>query len=156
MKQSGAFTLIELIVSIGIIAVILSISTTSLLSAKNQASLNTIQTQLVSDLKQQQLKSVIGDTEGRATADMYGVHFDTNQYVFFHGTTYNSGDSSNYTVTLQADLQFNTTGNVIFNRGTGELASGSLTSIVIQNKNSSKSINFSVNQLGVITSITVI
>ena len=53
MKNNG-FTLIEILVVVGVMAIILSVSTINLISLRNKTSINSTVIQLVADLKQQQ------------------------------------------------------------------------------------------------------
>lgn len=122
MKKNKGFTLVELSVVIGILAVLLGFTTINLVGSQQAASLTSAEEVLLADLKHQQLKSMIGDTEGRATSDSYGIHFDSNQYVLFHGA-YLVGEPSNFAINLDSNMQFNTPGfNIVFEKVTGETA----------------------------------
>lgn len=122
MKIQRGFTLIEMAVVVSLIVFLLGFITISLLRSQQTASLVSVENVLVSDLKQQQLKAMVGDTEGRSTNDAYGIHFDVNRYVLFHGTTYSSSDTANYAINLD-DIQFNNPGyDVIFSKMSGEIS----------------------------------
>src|SRR3989344_2005457 len=96
--QKG-FTLIEIIVVVSTIVTLLGFITISLVRSQQTASLTSVEGILLADLKQQQLKSMIGDTEGRSDSDQYGIHFDSNKYVLFHGD-YSDGETSNSVINL--------------------------------------------------------
>jgi prepilin-type N-terminal cleavage/methylation domain-containing protein len=83
MSAKG-FTIVELLVVMGIFAILASLSTLNLSHAQHGSYVNATVDTLVSDLKRQQHKAMIGDTEGRGTASNYGIHFDPSSYVLFH------------------------------------------------------------------------
>ena len=151
-KQKG-FTLIELIIAIGIFTVITSLATINLLNAQHIASIDSTVTTLIADLKQQQIKAMTGDTEGRGTTSQYGVHFDANKYVLFHGS-YNAADNSNFVVNLEGTLNFtDITGNgdIIFSQGSGE--SSGLNPIILKDSLTNKQKTMTTNVYGVVASV---
>lgn len=134
-----------------IILTLLGLITINLLRSQQSASLNSEEEKLVADLKQQQLKSMIGDTQGRSASDQYGIHFDSGQYVLFHGTTYSVSDTANVVVNLPDDTQFNNPGfNVIFSKLSGTT---SATIIELQNKTNSNLKRIHLNMLGTVTQV---
>jgi type II secretory pathway pseudopilin PulG len=151
-KYTG-FTIIELVITMGIFMIITSLVTINLLRAQHNASSSTTVTTLISDIKQQQVKAMTGDTEGRGTRDSYGIHFDTNRYVLFHGT-YSETEISNFNVNLEGSLSFTgLTGdsNVIFSQGSGEKAG--LNSIVLTDSITNSQKTITINTYGVITEV---
>lgn len=152
MKTQRGFTLIEMIVVISTIVTLLGFITISLVRSHETASLASVEAVLVADLRQQQLKSMIGDTEGRADSDQYGVHFEERRYVLFHGPTYSSTDTSNFVINLESNMQFNSPEfEVIFSKKSGEIASGVI--IELQDNTNSKLKRIHLNPLGVITQV---
>jgi prepilin-type N-terminal cleavage/methylation domain-containing protein len=122
MKTQRGFTLIELIIVMSIIGILLGFSTINLSRSQQSASLNAVEQILLSDLRQQQLKAMVGDAEGRAASDSYGIHFDSNKYVLFHGT-YSEGEPSNSVINLDSNMQFNNPEyDIVFSRLSGEIA----------------------------------
>lgn len=145
------FTLVELGVVIGILAVLLSFATIGLSSVQQKVSINTTVQTIISDMKEQQIKAMIGDTEGRPSGSAYGVHFDTNQYVLFNGA-YSVAEPSNFVVTLPSNLEFTTSGvNVIFSQTEGEL--GSPASVTISSTASNEQKTIQLNKYGVVTGV---
>jgi hypothetical protein len=138
---------------------LLGLTTFNVFSSQNKQTLNSIVDQVVSDIKQQQLKAMVGDSEGRTAADVYGIHFDANQYVLFHGTTYTSGNTTNFAIPLESNVSFSnvlfSNSNLIFTQGNGKVSG------FVQGSNSFKIVNSSnngqktitINQYGVITQI---
>ena len=152
---SGAgFTLIELTIVIAIIAILLGFITINLVRSQQTASLTGTEEVLVADLRQQQLKAMIGDTEGRGTADAYGIHFDSSQYVLFHGATYSSSDTFNFISNLDSNMQFdNPNFNVIFSKLGGEISADSASSIVLRDTTNGNTRTITINRYGVITQV---
>ena len=97
-------TLIETIVVVGVLLTLIGMASISFLPFRSKSTLDTAITTLIADIKSQQIKAMAGDTEGREANDNYGVYFGTNSYTLFHGTDFNPGDSSNFTVTLDDQL----------------------------------------------------
>lgn len=154
MSKKKGFTLIELLLIIGLMGILISIATISLLNIKQSTSLDLTITTLVSDIKSQQLKSMIGNAAGAADFSYpYGVHFNQDNYVLFHRASYLSSDPNNFTVDLtRENVQIvNPNTDIIFSRGSGEL--GATTSIILQEKASSKQKTVQLNSYGVITNI---
>jgi len=150
MKTKSGFTLVELAVVTSIILTLLGLITINLVRSQQGASLTSAGEILTTDLKQQQLKAMIGDTEGRATSDSYGIHFDSNRYVLFHGS-YSAGETSNSVINLDSSMKFNNPNfNVIFSKLSGTT---SATMIELQDNTSSKLKKIHLSTLGVITQV---
>lgn len=153
------FTLIEVSVVIAAIAILLSISTISLTTLQQHTYVETTLETLLSDIKHQQLKAMAGDTEGSGGADVYGIHFDTNQYVLFKGPTFDGTDPLNFAVAINDSLDFTNNlfpgGELVFEKGSGEVVGfdGSNNAITIFNTLKSESQTITVNRYGVITSV---
>lgn len=151
MRMQRGFTLVELVVVISIIVTLLGFITISLVRSQQSASLTSVEEILLADLKQQQLKAMIGDTEGRETSDQYGIHFDPNKYVLFHGT-YSAEETSNSVINLDNNMQFNSPlSDVIFSRISGEISPAVI--IELQDNTNSKLKRIYLNTLGVITQV---
>jgi len=152
MRTQHGFTLIELIVVLSLVITLLGITTINLVGSQQAASLNSAVEILSADLKQQQLRSMIGDTEGRATSDSYGIHFDSNQYVFFHGTTYSASDNTNFVSSLTDDMQINHPGfNIVFSKISGEIPADTI--IELKDNTNSKLKRIHLNTFGIITQV---
>lgn len=146
----------ELVIVLGIMISLFVIASINLTSLQNNANLSAALSTTVSDIKQQQLKAMVGDTEGRTAGDSYGIHFNSSSYVLFHGTAYSATDSANFAVPLDRGLTFSSVtvpnNNVIFNQVSGEMngyVNGSDT-VTIKNTtiNQQKTLHF--NRYGVI------
>lgn len=152
MMKNRGFTLIELLLVMSIMAILLGFITISLVKSQQTASLTTTEEILIAQLREQQLKSMIGDTEGRSASDSYGIHFDANRYVTFHGDDYLEADNSNSFFNLESNMQFNNSNfDIKFLRLSGEIT-GSLT-IELQDNTNSQLKRIYLNKYGVITQV---
>lgn len=160
MKQySRGFTIPEIFVVIGIIAILFGITTINLFSAQHKASVSSAVAVLIADIKNQQTKAMVGSTEGRAAADIYGVHFAITTYTLFHSSTFNPGDLTNFTVNLDSGLQITNikfpNSNLLFSQGSGKISgfvNGSNTFTVSSTLGTEQK-TITVNKYGVITSV---
>lgn len=152
LSSRKGFTLVELIVVISIMVTLLGIATINLVGSQQMASLTATEEILLADLKQQQLKAMIGDTEGRATSDSYGIHFEERSYVTFHGSSYSSGDTSNAITNLERNMQFNNAGfDIIFSKISGEITAPIV--IELQENTTAKLKRIHLNIYGTITQV---
>lgn len=152
------FTLVEIILVIGIVSSLFGIAITSLSSARSLTVNNTSTTVIVSDIKTQQVKSMTGDTEGRGTPDSHGVKILSNQYVLFHGSSYNADDPSNAPIPAETGYQLSSTfpdTTILFASQSGEIVNfnQNQNSITITNTQSGQGKTILFNKYGTITSI---
>ena len=106
MKKTAGMTLVELLVVIALVSILFGLSTIGIFSTQQKVVTSSFITTLIADLKQQQIKAMIGDTEGRLTHDSYGIYFESNRYILFHGTTYIPGEATNFIVNNNSTLLF--------------------------------------------------
>ena len=154
--RSSGFTLVELLLVMGIIGILISISSLLLLNLIPKASFTTQSEVLISQIRQQQLKAMTGYTEGFDESDYYGIHFQDHSYSIFKGQDYDPQDPNNYVVGVEEPNQLSTTfpnQQVIFIPGSGEIF-GYLfgqNSITLSNSNTKESLTISLNKYGVTT-----
>ena len=151
------YTLIELIIVLGIFAVLTGIATVNLLGFQRQTNITGVVDTFITNVKEQQTKAMSGDTEGRGENSSYGVNIALTNYVLFHGT-FTSGEQSNRIITLPAIAEITTTfpnAQLIFEGGSGELAgyASANATVTIRDtvSNDQKTIYF--NRYGVVTAI---
>lgn len=144
------FTLIELIVVIGIGLVILATTTVLLLGGQRRVTKISTVNQILSDIRTAQIKAMTGEGGGGDR----GVYLGTNFYTLFNGTTYNANDDSNFVVNLDNNVELATMfpgASIVFARVSGEInnyINGSDTvSIIDATDNTDKVIRF--NKYGV-------
>ncbi len=152
------FTIVEITVVLGMMTILLGYSVINLTSVQHSTYLATTIDTFISDLKQQQLKAMVGDTEGRGVNDYYGVRFQTTSYDLFHGATFLSS-SSNPNIPLTNNIQFvNITfpqSQIVFNKGDGSVVgftTGSNT-VTLRNTVTGEQKTITVNRYGVITAV---
>lgn len=156
MQRKNGITLIETSVVIAVIATLFGFITLNLLSSKESASQSTTLDIFISDLRQSQLKAMVGDTEGRVSSDSYGVFIGATSYTLFHGPTYNVSDPTNYTVNLGDNEVFTSvqfSGNLLqFANMSGELVGfvPGANKLSIRNDNNGSQKDIQVNKYGVV------
>jgi len=148
MKIQRGFTLVEVSVATSIVIILLGFIVINLTHSQQTASLTSIEEILVTDLRQQQLKAMVGDTEGRVTSGSYEIHFTSDQYILFHGSIYSSSDTSNSAINLDDNMQFNNPNyDIVFSKLSGTT---SATIIELQDNTNSKLKRIHLNVLGVV------
>lgn len=162
MRNERGFTLIELLISVTTFAMLIAIITINLRTAQQTATIETAVDTLLADLNQQQLKAMVGDTEGRAESSPYGIHIEGDSYTLFHDT-YSVSEPSNFSVSLPDVFQITTTfpgAQVLFEQGSGELScfvaatcteNTSMITITDTTTNQQKILH--LNRVGVVTEI---
>ena len=146
------FTLIELVVVMGIFTTLLGISTINLSGAQLRSSLNSAVEVFVTDLKSQQLRSMVGEDDGGGSAQSYGVHFESDSYTLFEGVAYSPVDPNNFQVNLPGNTEFfPINSDLIFAIGSGEIASDTIVTIRRNSGGGQKEIN--INRYGVVEEI---
>lgn len=154
------FTIVDLVIVIATIGVLMGLVSVNLITVQDKANINTTFNTLISDIRTQQLKAMIGDTEGRELPERYGIHFDETSYVLFHGSVYSATESSNLTVQLPEKVKFENNSfpfsQVIFEKGNGEIVGfiNGQDSIEVVNTSSEDKKIIEFNRYGVITNGT--
>jgi type II secretory pathway pseudopilin PulG len=150
------FTYAEIIVIMGIVTMLFGFATVNLVKVQRSSSVNaTVQT-LLTDIKQQQLKAMVGATEGRTASDSYGIYLESNRYSFFHGSVYAPSDTSNFPVKLDSSITISTTfpnNSLIFSRRSGEVTGfvPGQNTITVRNNTGTEQKIITINRYGVIT-----
>jgi type II secretory pathway pseudopilin PulG len=156
-KGQLGLTLIEMIIVVGIIMSLLGIAFLNISNIRVVSSGGSATTVLISDLKNQQIKAMTGDTEGRGVADNYGIKILPDKYVLFHGLTYIPSETSNFTVPIDDGQTLSTTFQndvLIFSSNSGEMINfveGQDTVNITTDAGETKAIRF--NKYGTVTQI---
>lgn len=154
--MTKGYTIIELLIVMGIFAIFFGFASLNLLGVRSKTSLATTTDVLVSDLRSQQVKSMTGDTGGGPQNINYGIYFTPNSYVLFKGT-YSAADPTNFTVNLdEATIATTFAGSLItFNKGSGEVVdfdpNGRTIRLTSTSSGASKVIV--INRFGVVTDV---
>lgn len=148
-QKLPAFTLIEVLLVIGMSAILFSFATINLLKPQQSASINSTVTAFISDVKEQQIKAMAGDTETAGSSQNYGVHVEQDSYTLFRGNSYLTNPASYFIVNLDPSMRFTTfPQDIIFAKRSGELTSP--VTITINNIQSGEQKTLSINNLGAI------
>ena len=156
MRRGISF--IEVIIVIGVLLTLIGMASISFLPFRSKSALDTAITTLMADLRSQQIKAMTGDTEGRSACVNYGFYFGNSSYTLFHGTSFNSNDTSNFTVSLDGEIQIQSTfpsTQIIFSIKNGEVISFSQgqNSITLRDTIAQDSKTININRYGVITQV---
>lgn len=158
MNVKKGFTLIETIVVIGIFLALVALTVPNILNFRSASSLNTTTTSFVTELKNQQVKAMTGDTEGSGTPQDYGIYIDDNSYTVFRGNTFDQNEPSNFSITIDSNYELSTTfpsGLIIFGEKNGEIVgfTEGQNTITIREKRTGQQKIITLNKYGVISSI---
>lgn len=158
------FSLIEILLVISLLTIILAISVPNLFNLSSQANISSISLDIKSLLREAQSKAMNTDTQEQPTTFEFGIHFESNSYTLFKGSSYNSSDPDNFVVStpnsivLSSNLKCNSTpldcaNSVVFSRISGEVINFDLNNesyICISEPSTNKKIKLSLNSIGVV------
>jgi prepilin-type N-terminal cleavage/methylation domain-containing protein len=117
--MNKGFTLVELLVSMGILAVLFAITTINISPLPSNTLQVTNLDTLLADIKSQQTKSMASDAS-------YGVHFEAASYTLFKGESYTQGLFANTVINLDPGIVFSNVtfpnSVIVFSPGTGDIA----------------------------------
>lgn len=155
MLSKRGFTLIELLLVMSVMAILLGFVIVNVLGTQRRASIDSSVDQLVSDIKQQQIKSMVGETTGGN--GLYGVHLGSSAYSLFRGVAYSSSNSANLNIAADGILTFTTTfpnADVTFATASGEIVnySGTQNTITLSDGQGQQK-TLTLNSYGTIVSI---
>lgn len=155
MRERG-FTLIEVIVVMTLFALLSTFATINLLRPQTKISLDTTVSTLVADIKQQQLKSMVGESGSAALATTFGLYFEPTRYILFPGSSYNPVNPDNFVVDLDNNMVLSNilfpSQTIVFSRMSGEVVgfSPGSNSVVARNNNSGEQKTVTINRYGAI------
>lgn len=149
-KNQKGFTMIEILWILGITSIILGFVTINLISSSQKASVSSYVSTLITDIRQQQLRAMMGDGGVSSIPSNYGIYFQNNSYILFKGASYVPGNSENLVVTLPSTLRFTTpSATFIFSQTSGQLPIASSQAILDTTNGRSEEIQ--INKYGVVT-----
>jgi prepilin-type N-terminal cleavage/methylation domain-containing protein len=153
------FTLVEILLVMGIFLALLSFIIPNLTGNQRRTQSSETIALLVADMRDQQMKTMLGDTEGQAVTSGSGIYFETNRYTLFRGSAYSAVDSRNYAVNLDSQFQFTATNfpasQIDYAEGSGEAANfvNDTYSITLTDVQNGTSKVITVNKYGVVQSV---
>lgn len=143
-----AFTVIEVLIAIGIIAVLAAISVPTANVFLSRTELNSEALKITDSLRRARSQAMSGREDSA-----WGVHFTSSNYTVFRGSSYNPSEAFNETFTLPGILTLSAItingggSDIIFNRVTGSTSTFGTTTI---QSDSSDSRTIVVNSEGTI------
>lgn len=154
-KYKKGFTVLELLIVLGIIGLLVRIIIPGLASFRNNQILKNNTQDIVSLLNQAR-----SDTLSSLNSTNYGVHIETSRVVYFVGSNFTEPNSSNVVYTLDSNLQIPSSGginlngggaNVVFDRLTGD--TNNYGTIVIRlSSDATKQRTITINKTGILSS----
>lgn len=121
------FTVVELMVSIGILTILFAFTTINVTRLPSSAAQSASYDRLVSDIRSQQTKAMTSYDPAATPVGgkYYGVHFETTSYTLFTGTNYSPSDTANYVVELDPNITVSATNfpnsQIVFTAGSGDV-----------------------------------
>lgn len=113
---------------------------------------------LVSDIRNQQIRAMNGDTYNTGTTNNFGIYFQSDRYTLFFGSAYSAAASTNFVIRFEPNIRM--TGNtfasnqLIFVKGSGEINTTDLEdTVTLQNTSSGETTTIRLNRMGAITQI---
>lgn len=147
MTAARAFTMLELLIVLGILAIVTIVAVPFFGSSISRNDLQTSAWRVIDDLRRAQSQAMAGHTNSA-----WGVHMQSDRHVFFRGTTYNAADPENIetvfpaTVTMSV-ISLNGGGSdVRFNKIRGD--TGDYGSVTLQDTNTAETITITINRAG--------
>ncbi len=154
LKNKG-ITLIEILVSIGIIGIITAVVVPNLSSFRNEQILNNTASDIVS-----LINKAHSDTLSSLNSTVYGVHLTSTNATYFIGSSYSAGTATNKVITFDTKVSIPAAGGINLNGGGSDIMftrlSGDTTSygtiIVRLVSDATKQKTIAISQTGNITS----
>lgn len=159
MKTRLGLTLVEIIIVLGIIAILTTFASYSIIRSRNAVSLDSTISSLINDVKSQQIEAMSGYTQAGVQNPYYGIYFETDKYTLFHTSSFQAGNSANFPIVLDQDNQFNPINlpgsQIIFASSSGEIQGfdSSQNHVTLKNINSNEVKTIYFNKFGVIYAI---
>lgn len=153
--MKNGFTLLELIVVIGIFSILAGLTTINLIRPQTKSSLDLSRDLIVSAIKDQQQKSMSQFTDNTDDSSKFGIYFESNRYTLFKGDTYDSQNPTNFIVELDQGISISSINipstQLIFGVSNGEIENydSSRNSFVLSND--TDSVTISLNKYGTVT-----
>jgi type II secretory pathway pseudopilin PulG len=153
-RTEAGFTLIEVLLTVGLVTALCAISFASLGRPQTTTSLNVAVDTLVADLKSQQLLAMTGGQGDTTAAQPHGIALANDHYTLFSAISYTSQDPGNYAVSLGPDVSLSTTlpnAVVLFAKSSGEVQDFVNGDNIITIQKNSAAKTLTINRFGMIT-----
>jgi len=151
------FTLVELIIVMAILISLFTLGSINILNTQKQSSASATVSTLISDIRFQQSKAMLGQTDGGQEADTYGIHILGGQYVLFKGSVYSESDPGNTVIDIDPNFSLGTSfldNTIVFSQGSGEIVGylAGADQIELVGITDTSSVLLTLNQYGVVVS----
>ena len=126
------FTLLEIIIVIGILGILLSVVMPSFMNFRRNSLLNVETMELMTLINRARILAVSSKND-----QQFGVHLQADKAVLFQGGTYNAGDVTNETHTFATGITLSTivinpgVSEIIFDKVTGATANNATTTLLV-------------------------
>lgn len=141
MKKKLGFTLIEVIIVISILTVISALIFPSLSKFRNNRILQNSAEDIVS-----LLNTAHADTVSSLNSTNYGVKVEQSRVVYFEGSTFTEGVSTNKIIALNSILEIPSSGGVTLNSGG---------SVIVFNRLTGDTVNYGTILIRLINDTTI-
>lgn len=152
------FVLAEIIVVMGIMALLFGIVYIRATNIERHASLPAFTNGLIAELRGQQTKAMSGDAVSGVTLAQ-GIHFQTNQYVLFQGSSFDEQNPSNVVVPFPDTISTVSitfpSATIHFAKGSGEILgySDQTNTVTLGESSTGKQSVITVNRYGSVISV---
>ncbi len=110
------FTIIELLLAIGIIGILITVIVPNLSNYRNEQALTNTTEEIVSLLNKAR-----NDTISSLNYTNYSVHIESEKVVYFTGSTYNASDATNISRVFESSVTIPSSGGINLNGGGSEV-----------------------------------
>lgn len=145
--EKNGFSLIELLVVMGVTAILLAIGGMSLSNIQSSDNLDLIATQVKDTIETARMRTLNGDQTS--------IYFDNNSWTSFKGVTYSSTDPSNQKNTLSSAFSFSNINfplqTIVINKATGYPGNFAAPyNLILTESQTGKTRTFTINKIGVL------
>lgn len=120
------FTLVEILLVMGIFAILATLTGINFFSTYNRSNLNAAKDVIIADIKTAQSNAMSGKGQNGLAVDGWGVKIISDtQYAIFPGITYSIGNSGNIITTVPRGVTLTSnfpSSSIVFNHGSGDVA----------------------------------
>jgi type II secretory pathway pseudopilin PulG len=158
-KYSYGFSILETIVVSLIFTTIFGLVGINLLSSKERIDIQAVTSQLYSDIKNQQIKAMTGESDDSLNPTDQGIYIDKNSYILFKSNIFDPNSPDNIKISLEDNLEFDNVlfdqSMIIFEKGSGEISNftDGQNSLKIINSNTNQGKRLIFNRFGTVTNI---
>lgn len=141
MRNNQGFTIIELLITITIFAILVALVVSNLVYSQGESALDAVTQTFQTDLKNQQIKSMTGNNGTSSSSQSFGIYISTStpvtSYKLFQGTpsdtnatTINIGPNVKIT-SITNEPVISSTAQILFNTNSGIISSFSSNIVIV-------------------------